>query len=780
MASSRPSDLAKILTARQLPGRQRFFRVLLGRSLSWSSSRDLLLQLFVLGVACLFMVFLTSPDPISYKVGKVAESTIRSDNNYRVVDKITTEMLQHEVAGRVGPVFVLDEELSRLQEEAAMDIFQRGRELLSLFPGGNYEEGPAAEDFHKLELDFHKTFATTPDSGIWETLVGYKFSLRLERQVLSLASEIMGLGLLDRPNPFLGQPHIPATIINTSTRLEYTVPTALSLWDIESATRFMELRSKRLRAQWNPPEIKLIVALARALVQPNLKPDIQETDRRMAEARNEAPQAFFHIRPGEVIVREGTLITPEVMEKLETMGASPGGTDRSLRTFGFFLILFVFFTTGLTLSVNLGHNLTDKTLQPLPLREQIFIALLLILTALMAHWAYIFGANLAWSFDYLDQRTIFYAMPVSVASILAAIFFGARRATYMVVFVGAVVAVVSPPGTRFLALVYCCNGSIAAIWCLRNMNQRGQLIPAAFWMVLVNCLTMVGLTFYSDLQWDRQVAYNFGAAAAAGVLSAVIASGLTPLIESVFGFNTNFKMLELGNLDRPILRELMLSAPGTYHHSVIVGAMVEAAAEVIGANPHLAKVGAYYHDIGKLKTPHYFVENQAEENRHDTLAPSMSALILIGHVREGVELARNHRLPKGLVEIIEQHHGTSLISYFYHKANEQRQEGQPEVNQGDYRYPGPRPQSKEAGLVMLADICEAATRSLSEPTPVKINNMVRQLINKVFSDGQLDDCYLRTREIAMISDSFTTILTGIYHRRVAYPGVSQPKEGQSG
>jgi putative nucleotidyltransferase with HDIG domain len=259
------------------------------------------------------------------------------------------------------------------------------------------------------------------------------------------------------------------------------------------------------------------------------------------------------------------------------------------------------------------------------------------------------------------------------------------------------------------------------------------------------------------------------AAASSGIFSGILTSGLIPLVEMTFGFSTNLKMLELGNLDRPLLRELMLSAPGTYHHSVIVGAMVEAAAEAIGANPYVVKVGAYYHDIGKIKKPLYFVENQSGDNRHDTLAPSMSALILVGHVREGAELARANQLPRVIIDIIEQHHGASLMGFFYHKAKDQHLPGQPEVNEADFRYPGPRPRAVEAGLVMLGDVCEAATRALSEPTPVKIRSMVKFVVNQVFSDGQLDECGLKTSEIAVIVNVFTAILIGIYHHRVAYP-----------
>jgi putative nucleotidyltransferase with HDIG domain len=258
-----------------------------------------------------------------------------------------------------------------------------------------------------------------------------------------------------------------------------------------------------------------------------------------------------------------------------------------------------------------------------------------------------------------------------------------------------------------------------------------------------------------------------------GMLAGVASTGLVPLIEMIFGFTTDIKLLELANLDQPLLRELMLQAPGTYHHSVIVSNMVEASAEAINANPLLAKVSAYYHDIGKMKKPLYFIENQmGGENRHEKLAPSMSSLVLISHVKDGVELAREHKLGREIIDIIQQHQGKSLISYFYQKAREHAESKGGKVSQvkeEDFRYPGPKPQTKEAGLVMLADMSEAACRSLAEPSPARIQGMVQKIINKVFSDGQLDECELTLKDLHEIAKSFNKTLSGIYHQRVEYP-----------
>ena len=262
-------------------------------------------------------------------------------------------------------------------------------------------------------------------------------------------------------------------------------------------------------------------------------------------------------------------------------------------------------------------------------------------------------------------------------------------------------------------------------------------------------------------------------AVSGGLLTGILALGLIPIIETVFRYSSNTRILELLNLDQPLLKELMLVAPGTYHHSLVVGQMVEAAAQAIGANPFLAKAAAYYHDIGKIKKPAYFVENQfGGENKHEKLAPSMSSLILTAHVKDGVELARKQQLGDDICDIIQQHHGTCLISYFYTKARNQASDPN-KVNIDDYRYAGPRPQTKEAGLVLVADQVEAASKTLTDPTPARVQGMVQKIINNIFADGQLNECELTLKELNLIAKHCNKILSGIFHHRVLYPSPAE-------
>ena len=749
------------------------FRLWLGAAQALDA-RALATQAALAALVSLAAVFLASPAPVDHQAGKVAEYTVRADHRFNFLDRTATENRRLEAEEKVPPVFVLDDVQPRVLERRAAGLFQRGRDIAARSAlqsqGGAGVSPPQRElDLDALKGEFQEFFSLPDDAPFWPELLAWRFDETLEKSALELALEIMTQGLLpdglDLPPDSAAR---PVTVVTLSSRAEYVIPSLWAVMDSREMRRHLDIRARKLAVEYGPDEVQLIIALARGMIQPNLTLDDQETQARLRRASAEVKDVYVDVQPGEVIVQEGTVIDADALGKIRAMRS---GQVRGLhwlpRFTGLFLSLFIFYGACLGLS----HLDSQERFVPPPLPVQVFIALTLLSVAVAAHTAIVFGKSLSWDFDFVDNHTMFYAVPFPAAAMLTGIFFGARPAAVMAVMASVTAAAVIPGEGRLMVTLYIYNGSVAAAMALRKMNERQRLVPAAFLVMAVNVLTLLGLTLFNDSDWGRHTANNFLAAAVCGLFAGVLSSGLIPVIELLFGLNTNFKMLELGNLDRPILRELMLSAPGTYHHSVIVGAMVEAAAEAIGANPHLAKVGAYYHDIGKMKKPLYFVENQSGENRHDTLAPSMSALVLIGHIREGVELARANRLPQSLIDIIEQHHGVSLMGFFYHKAKEQHQEGQPEVNEGDFRYPGPKPRGPEAGLVMLGDICEAATRSLAEPNPAKIKSLVRTLVNQIFSDGQLDECDLKTSEISVVIQTFTTILIGIYHHRVAYPGV---------
>jgi putative nucleotidyltransferase with HDIG domain len=266
--------------------------------------------------------------------------------------------------------------------------------------------------------------------------------------------------------------------------------------------------------------------------------------------------------------------------------------------------------------------------------------------------------------------------------------------------------------------------------------------------------------------------------AAGGVLSAILAIGILPVFEQMFDIITPIKLLELSNPNQPLLKKMLFEAPGTYHHSILVGNLAEAAANEVGANALLTRTGAYYHDIGKIKRPYFFKENQiTNDNPHDKITPKLSTLIITSHVKDGMELAEENKLPRAIKDIIEQHHGTTLVRYFYVMAMNNESEM---VEEASFRYDGPKPFSKEAAIVMLADSVEAAVRSMGNPTTLDMEKMVNKIVEEKVNDGQLDNCDLTLKDIEKIKQSFLKILEGIFHSRIEYPEVNtQIKEGMS-
>ncbi len=324
--------------------------------------------------------------------------------------------------------------------------------------------------------------------------------------------------------------------------------------------------------------------------------------------------------------------------------------------------------------------------------------------------------------------------------------------------------------------IYAFVGSITAAFSVIRCKKRSGLLKGGGYVIAVNVITVICILLFKGELFTEKTPPSILFSALGGMSVAAIVSLLLPLIEFLFKVTTDISLLELLDLNQPIMKSLMITAPGTYHHSVIVGNLVESAAEAVGVNPLLARVSAYYHDIGKIKMPDYFVENQAGPvSKHAKLTPHMSSMIIVNHVKEGVELARQYKLPEPIIDILEQHHGTMLVSYFYQKAKEKGEDGLPVAE--DYKYHGPKPQTRVAALVMMADAVEAASRVLTDPTPARIASLVDRIINHIFLEGQLDECELTLKDIHEIKKRFTYILTGIFHKRVDYPGFDFSDEG---
>ncbi|MFZ2950049.1 MAG: HDIG domain-containing metalloprotein, partial [Desulfuromonadaceae bacterium] len=538
---------------------------------------------------------------------------------------------------------------------------------------------------------------------------------------------------------------------------------------VDLSTKFTEIGEARgIVSTWSfkgvgaaSDNARISAVIARMLL-PNLFYNREATELRSRRAMETVRPVLFKLQKGETVVRVGERITPEQAHKLQAIFGSQRSGSRiftALGTFALILVLFYFPYRFACKNIR-KFNPTNK--------DVLIISLLVTVSFICFKTALLITNNIGPVFPSVDASSYFYLFPFAAGAMVVRIFINSEVALVYCAILAPLLGIMFE--NNMLVVIYSLLGSIVGAHGVRHCTNRGTIFAAGSKISVVNLALALSFQTFNNAIFTTQTLFVAFFALLSGFISAGFVSSFIPIIETLFQYTTDIKLLELANLNTPVLRELMVKAPGTYHHSVVVGNLVEAAAESIGANPLLARVAAYYHDIGKASKPNYFIENQAgEDNRHDKLAPSMSALILISHIKEGAELARENRLGQQIVDIIRQHHGTALIKFFYERAKSQAASSGQIVEEKDFRYPGPKPQTREAGIVMLADCVEAASRTLVNPTSDRIQGLVQKLINNIFIDGQLDECELTLKNLHEIAKSFTGILNGIFHHRVDYP-----------
>lgn len=508
------------------------------------------------------------------------------------------------------------------------------------------------------------------------------------------------------------------------------------------------------------------------MVVPTLAVNQEVTRQRNADMLAAVEPVFYKVQQGEVLVRAGTMVTHEQQIKLQALfKAAPGLVDWQIFlgciVMGIFLLLGLFITP----SGNKGTVLRT--------RDQVMIALLLAVFG-MGAWGAMYLFTVVTSMPV--AHVLAFAFPAAGGTGLAALIFAARRYCTVGLTLSFFVTLIfhGDPALFFFYFM----SAMTDTWLVLRAQSRQDVVWGSVPLFLWMAITGLGAAMISHVELGHLplllLCLLLNAASSLFLLFA-----LSPVLEMLMGYTTRFRMMELMNLEHPLLQELMMELPGTYHHSLVVSNLVEAGAAAIGANSLLCKVGALYHDVGKISRPEYFVENQfGGPNPHDKLSPAMSALILHAHVKHGVELAAEHHLGQEISDIIQQHHGTRGAMYFYNKALNMGEK----PNLRDYCYPGPKPQSREAAIVMLADSVEASSRTLEDPTPARIRAHVAKIVNSIYAEGQLDESDLTFRDLSRLTDAFVRILTGLFHQRIAYPeqnkarreGVKENKDAKDG
>ncbi len=711
-------------------------------------NRCLLLLLTGLFLTCLMVPvqqFLT----LSYKVGEIAGSDIRATQDYLLEDERLTHIKREQAESSAPYAYTINP----AADQELIQSFERGMNLVREHAAHDAFEASVAGQLYEamgIEITLEE----------WRMLVKVKDDQALMQEVARLAAQVYERWVVADKRLFTTDSSQGVVVIDGQTGQPVgssaSTLTTIALTDARSLRGTIKLAGKVTAA-----DVDLLTSVIGRMIRPNLMFSRELTDERKKVAAAAVGPVLFQVKRGEMIVRIGERISPEQVFKLQKIKESRRAINTLTVGFGTLCLVLVLFYFPYRFA---RKNI--RKFQPSN-KDILLLSLVTVFIFFILKIGLVVSTAIGGFLPSLTAADFYYLLPFALGPMVVRILINSEVALVYCAICSPLLGLMFD--SSFTVVIYAMLGGVVGAHGVRQCKERGTIYVAGLKVSIVNLAMALSFQIYYDNFMSLETLYCCIFACAGGLLNAAFVSGTIPLIESLFHYTTDIKLLELANLNAPVLRELMVRAPGTYHHSVLVGNLVEAAAEAISANPLQARVAAYYHDIGKISKPLYFIENQhGGENRHDKLSPSMSALILISHVKEGVELAKEHRLGQPIIDMIRQSHGTALIKFFFGRAKEQAAADQT-VDERDFRYPGPKPQTREAGLVLLADAVEAASRTLGDATPARIQGMVQKIINNIFIDGQLDECELTLKNLHEIAKSFNQVLSGIYHHRIDYP-----------
>jgi putative nucleotidyltransferase with HDIG domain len=720
----------------------------------------------------------------SYELGQIAPANIRAPYDFSLEDVETTEARREEAMLAVLEVYDFNETVLTGALTRIATAFELARQTLAepASASGDDEPGEPAQPTSLAELtpsplpatpqELHgamqEALGVTLTAEEFELLQEDEFSLELERVLTRALTTVLSRDVVASKERLLasGRPITRREVVSRNSQIRRDLSSILS------TDEALELLEVQLGLSDLPPaKWRRLAALGARFIEPTLTFDFAETEQRRFTARENVDPVYFLVRRGKTIVRAGDEITESVLRQLDYLAA-----DRS-RGWGISGVIGALLLSIVVLMVQ-WYLLRPSRTGDLWRRQTFALVGLvvvghLVLVRLMFFVTRLFSEQIV-TMPFNNASSYGYALPFAGVAVLIMMLEHTPTALLASTLFTVVVGVMT--GNLQLA-VFCLLSCLAAILGLFQYKQRTALFKLGLIVGSANFAVVLAIDLLTGRYFPViTFAFDLLCAFLGGVTMLLVVSFLLPALELFFRRTTDIRLLELANNNVPILRRLALEAPGTYHHSMVVGSLAEAAAEAIGANAVFCRTAAMYHDIGKLTKVSYFVENQVGANKHDKLSPRMSALIIASHVKEGIEMGKEIHLPEEIIDCIPQHHGTKLITYFYEKAKEDQDPALGAVSEEEFRYPGPKPQTKEAGIIMIADAVEAASRTLVEPSPARLKGLIRQIIDYIFLDGQLNECDLTLRDLEKISNAFLRILMGIHHSRVAYPGFDFEKQ----
>lgn len=701
----------------------------------------------------------------SVKLGEVASRTIRAPFDFAVVDRSATKASQEKAVELVPVVLDYYPGIYDKSLEGIRKAFAEMREQKKLSAG--LSEAGFIDNNLK---NFDALVGVETSQRAFKWLFRKDFSFEVEAAVLRTVEDWSASYLVNKNDLSEGLENNYALVrtINPSGDV-LGEEQKLNLNAIKQIVSYSQIDKSNIKGDFTKYDEKRLEEFLRPLRKANIKVSLSEYSKRKSEAKNKVLPVVISIKQNQVILKEGSLIQEQDVLLVSEVLRLKSSLRKRSKALILALLLTVILAVGISfLKKRFELNIARTTQDFLVLFAIGFVSLVVIKVSI-----FLFEGALFQKFGSdLPTQVIFVLAPFAMMTMLAALLVRTRALLWLFI-------IYSSVGLSFLAsdsfsyLLVALVGGMASVRAFSVCRSRRDFYFAGFVSGLVigifaSIVYIFKLeTFSAGLFTD--VLLIFSASVIGGLLSSIFAVTLVPLFESFFDVLTDLKLLELSNLSHPLLKEMMVKAPGTYHHCMVVGSMVEAACNEIGVNGLLGKVMAYFHDVGKMEHAEYFVENQKKGfNPHDNISPYLSKTIIIAHVKDGVELVLKHKLGKAIVAGVKEHHGTTMIKYFYNKALSQADNPE-SVKEGEFRYPGPKPQFKESAILMLADSIEAAARTLDEPSPLRIQNLIESMVDSKFSDGQMDECHITFAELTRIKAVFYKVLIGVYHHRVEYP-----------
>lgn len=712
-----------------------------------------------------YVIFLPIQYPVQFRIGEMVNHDLISPYSFEMTDEVTTEDKRIKAENAVMTVFDYD---AQVFQSAVLNIYKSFKNARQLMRD---EKKLSPQTVARIKTQFQNDFSFVITDLTLEWLVDQKFHHRVESALIRVLEKWYDQKIAESPDRVIppGHSQVLARVMQKTGSAGKELPIhrgeILDLQNLES----FQLVDRKTSEIFNEIDRNQIVILAHSMLLPNLTFNKSETSTRRQASREAILPVTIAIKKNQVLVPQGQVIQPfhkAVLRQIESMQ-----TDRrkSLMSIALALVL--------ALSIWVLYSYVERfTVNKVKVAFKDLVVMMLITMGMVFLTKfYLFVADVAFvsRFGHILTHTVFLALaPVAAAPMIIGLLITYGEIVWLyTIFFAFCLGVMEDFNFAFMLATFI--GGIAAARGVYSCKTRNDIYRAGIRTGIINALILGFLLFINKINQNEsllEVWLVIPAGFLGGIFSSFITLMIIPFLESVFNYTTDVKLLELSNLNHPLLKQMIVKAPGTYHHSMMVGNMVEAAAEEIGANPLLAKVMSYYHDIGKMEYANYFIENQKPgQNPHDDISPYMSRTLLIAHVKDGAELGIKYKLGQPILDAILQHHGTTVISYFYNKALDQRQNDSQEVSEDEFRYPGPKPQFKESALCMLADSIEAAARTLDEPTPHRLQSIVKTVIQRKYNDGQLDECNLSLKDLTRVENAFVRILLGVYHQRIAYP-----------